>query len=271
MAPVPYLRRFQWLILILPLFCSLHSVSAQQPFYTDDADVTPRGRFHFEASNEHDWLQAAALPNLRQNTSDFELGYGLFDGFEVSVSVPFIMLLNSRGTTPRSLSGFGDTNLSAKYNFLKERERSKLPAMSISVNLELPTGDASRQLGSGLADFYVNGILQKSLNKMTKLRLNGGVLFSGNEATGVIGIRTRGTVFTGGVSVVRNVTSRLDLGAELVGAVTRNLDLGKGQLQGQFGGNYRVRKNMTIDFGVIAGKYVASPRVGFQLGLSLDW
>jgi hypothetical protein len=79
------MRRFQWLILTLPLFCSLYSVSARQPFYTDDADVTPRRSFHFETSNEFDWLQRSAFPNLRQNTSDFELDYGLFDDVEIGI------------------------------------------------------------------------------------------------------------------------------------------------------------------------------------------
>ena len=139
------------------------------------------------------------------------------------------------------------------------------------VNFELPTGDAKRQLGSGLADVYMNGVLQKSISKKTKLRLNGGILFSGNETTGVIGIKSRGTVFTAGGSLVRQFTPKLQLGAELTGAISGNLDLGKGQLQTLLGGNYQWRDNVSFDFGVIAGKYVASPRVGVQLGISIDF
>lgn len=30
-------------------------------------------------------------------------------------------------------------------------------------------------------------------------------------------------------------------------------------------------KNVTIDFGIVAGKYVASPRAGIQLGFYIDW
>ena len=40
--------------------------AAQQPFSTDDADVTPRGTVHFEAFNEYDWLQPSQAPHLRQ-------------------------------------------------------------------------------------------------------------------------------------------------------------------------------------------------------------
>jgi hypothetical protein len=114
-------------------------------------------------------------------------------------------------------------------------------------------------------------VIQKSLTTKTKLRLNGGILFSGNETTGVIGIKTRGLVLTGGGSIVRQFTKRLDLGVEVVGAVTRNLNLGKGQLQFMFGGNYSLNKKMTFDFGFVAGRYVASPRAGVQLGMSVDF
>jgi hypothetical protein len=158
-----------------------------------------------------------------------------------------------------------------KYNFLTEREHSGRPALAIALNLELPTGDTKRQLGSGLADFYMNGILQKSLTAKTKLRLNGGILFSGNDTTGVVGIKTRGTVFTGGGSLVKQLNGRLQLGVELTGAVTRSLQLGKGQLQGQFGGNYLIKNNVSFDFGVIAGRFSASPRVGAQVGVSIDF
>jgi hypothetical protein len=110
------------------------SAQAQQPFVTDDANVTPKGHFHFEFSNEFDLLQRSSYPSLRQNTADFELDYG--------------------------------------------------PG--------------------------------------------------------------------GGVKI-------------------RNFRLDKGQLQGLIGGNYAVKKNLTFDFGVIAGKFAASPRVGAQLGISVDW
>lgn len=247
------------------------AITAQQPFITDDADVTPKRRFHLEFSNEFDWLNRDAFPSLRQNTTDVEFGYGLFEGVEISVSAPLITIFNDHGTTPRRVFGIGDTNVSLKYNFLVERETSRRPALALAFNLELPTGDHSRQLGSGLADFYINGILQKSLTRKTTARLNGGILFSGNQTTGAVGIRTRGTVFTGGGSLVRTFTSRLDLGVEVVGAFTKNFDLGRGQLQMQVGGNYSLKDNVTFDFGILAGRYAASPRVGVQLGMSIDW
>lgn len=247
------------------------SAYSQQPFVTDDADVTARGRFHFEFSNEFDWLQRASFPSLKQNTADFELDYGLFDGVEVGIAAPLLMIINERGTTQRSVSGIGDTNISLKYNFLTERESSRRPALAVGLNLELPTGDKERQLGSGLADFYINGILQKSVTKKTKIRLNGGVLFSGNETTGVIGVKSRGTVLTAGGSIVRQFTSKLQFGVELTGAMAKDLQLGKGQLQVLAGGNYQLFQKLSFDFAILGGKYAASPRAGVQLGVSVDF
>jgi len=267
------MRNDKWkkafLLLLVVLVPSI--ARAQQPFVTDDADTTPKRHFHFEVSNEFDFLQRSALPNARQNTLDLELDYGLLDNVEVGIEVPSLTIFNAAGTRPGNLSGFGDANISLKYNFLREREKSRWPALALALNLELPTGDPTRQLGSGLADFYVNGIAQKSLTSKTKLRGNGGILFSGNETTGVIGIKSRGTVFTAGVSVVRQFTSRLQLGAEIAGATSTNLQLGKGQLQGLVGGNYQINPHVSFDFGFLAGRYAASPRAGVQLGLSVDF
>ncbi|MCU1266543.1 MAG: hypothetical protein JWM21_2861 [Acidobacteria bacterium] len=244
---------------------------AQQPFYTDNADVTDKKKIHFQLGNEFDILQRVAYPSLRQNTTVFELDYGLLNGVEIGVDAPLIAISNSHVVTPMTVVGFGDLDFHVKYNFHKEREGSRLPALTVTVNVELPTGNAQKQLGSGVVDFFVNGIAQKSLTKKTTLRMNGGILFAGNTTTGDIGIKARGRVFVGGTSLVKQFTPKLDLGVEVTGAVTNSLKLSRGQLQSLVGGNYSLRKNMTFDFGVVVGRFAASPRVGAQLGISLDF
>jgi hypothetical protein len=265
-------NRLSRLIFLLTFVLSVvTSTRAQQPFVTDDTDTTPKGHFHFEFSNEFDWLHRSSFPSVKQNTADFELDYGLLENLEIGIESPWLTIINSASTTPRTVSGIGDTNVSLKYNFLRERENSRMPAMAVGVNLELPTGDTKRQLGSGLADLYLNCIFQKSLSSKTKLRWNAGILFSGNETTGVVGIKSRSTVFTGGASLVKQFTPKLQLGAELTGAITKAFGTGQGQLQTLVGGNYQFRKNASFDFGLIAGKFAASPRVGTQFGLSIDF
>ncbi len=82
---------FRRLLFTLALLLPISSTAqAQQPFYTDDADVTPRGHFHFEFSNEFDLLQRSSLPTVKQNTADFELDYGLFEGVEIGIESPLL-------------------------------------------------------------------------------------------------------------------------------------------------------------------------------------
>ena len=57
----------------------------------------------------------------------------------------------------------------------------------------------------------------------------------------------------------------------MTGALTRNSDLGQGQLQTQVGGNYALGDKLTLDFGLLAGRYSGSPRLGAQLGVSVDF
>ncbi|HET8678310.1 MAG TPA: transporter [Blastocatellia bacterium] len=258
--------------LLIALICAIQAESlAQQPFFTDDADTTARRKFHFEFANEFDILQRSAFPNLRQNASSFTLNYGLTDRVELGLNIPVIAIFNDRSNSPRNAFGFGDTNLSVKYNFRKERQDSPAPALTVSFNLEVPTGDKDRQLGSALLDYSFNGVAQKTLSERVTLRLNTGVLFSGNTLTGAVGIRARGTVFTGGASLVRQFTPKLDLGVEVTGAVSSNANLGAGLLQFQMGGNYALKEGMTLDFGLLGGRFSASPRAGAQLGVSVDF
>jgi hypothetical protein len=260
------------LLLIVLVILSASAVPAQIPFYTDDADTTEKGKFHLEFANEHDWLQKSSLPGKRQNTSTFTLNYGLTDRIELGVNVPFVKIFNDRPSMLGNPSAVGDTQFGVKARLRDEREGSRLPAVSVVFYVEAPTGSTRKQVGSGLTDYWLYGVLQKSLTKRTTGRLNGGVLFAGNSSTGLIGIRgARGQVFTGNGSLVRHFTPKLKLGIEVFGGVTNNFNLSRGQLEGQIGGSYSVRENLAFTFGILAGQFPASPRVGIHLGFAYDF
>ena len=265
--------RLRWSCLVLAtVFVSVTSASAQLPFYTDDADTTAKRKFHVEFSNEYDWLQRSALPGTRQNTTVFTLNYGLTDRIELGVNAPFIEIFNDRISRLGSPSGIGDTQFGVKVRLFDERERSKLPAVTAVFYMEAATGSTRKQIGSGVIDYWVYGVLQKSLTKRTKGRLNGGILFAGNDSTGLVGIQaSRGQVFTANGSLVRDFTPKLQLGAELFGAVTSNFALSRGQLIAQIGGAYAVTPNFQFTFGVLAGHFPASPRAGVQVGFAYDF
>jgi hypothetical protein len=257
-------------LLLLGFVCATRPLPAQLPFYTDDPAVTEPGKWHFEFFNEFDLLQNAQYPNLRQNTANYKLNYGLHWNLELDVDAPYLAIIRDL-QTPGS-AGAGDLNLGIKWNFHKESKGSRLPALGTSLYIEFPTGDATKQLGSGLTDYWLNLAAQKSLSGKTRINLNAGYLFAGNTSTGVIGIETtRGHVYTGGVSLLHDFTPRLTLGAEIYGGFTSNLNLGKSQFQGLVGGEYTIREGFAFTFGALGGAFVASPRIGVQIGFSVDF
>lgn len=248
------------------------SVCAQIPFYTDDADTTEKGKFHLEIYNEHDVLQKSSYPAKRQNTLVFTLNYGLTDRLELGINAPLITVNNSRIAEPGAVTGQGDAQFGVKYRLRDEREGSRLPAFSAVFYVEVPIGSTQKQLGSGLTDFWLYGIAQKSLTKRTKARFNTGVIFSGNSSTGLIGVRAdRGRVFTANSSLVRDFTDKLKLGVEVFGAVTDNFKLNRGQVTAQAGGSYSVNEKLMLTIGILGGRFSASPRVGLHLGMAYDF
>ena len=243
---------------------------AQLPFYTDDTAVTESGKLHFEFFDEYDALQSSQFPDLRQNTANFKLNYELPHNLELDIDSPHLSILRATGV--QSSTGIGDTNLGVKWEFHKASKDSRLPALGASFYVEFPTGDTHKQLGSGLEDYWLNFIVQVPTSEKTRINANFGYLFAGNTSTGVLGIETtRGHVYTGGVSVLKDFTPRLTLGIEAYGGLSSNDVLGRSQLQFLVGGQYAIRNGLAVTFGVLGGKYVASPRIGSQVGFSMDF
>jgi hypothetical protein len=258
--------------LLLLAFCALSSgpLLAQMPFYTDNADVTERGTLHFEFFNEFDGLQSAQYPNLRQNTFNSKVNYGLPYSLELDFDIPYLSIYRAPGS--ETSHGGGDADMGVKWNFRKQAHPMSIPALSASMYIEFPTGDASQQLGSGLTDYWLNSIAQESLSATTRLNANFGFLFAGNTSTGVLGIQTtRGHVYTGGLSLQHDFTPRLTLGIEAYGGFDDNNGLGKDQFQGLGGGQYQLNPRMAVTFAVLGGAHIASPAAGGQVGFEIDF
>ena len=245
---------------------------AQQPFYTDDPAVTETGKWHFEFFNEFDFLQPQLHPSLKQNTANYKLNYGLPHNLEIDVDNPYLTIFRTATSSPQRPHGTGETHLGLKWDFHQEKSDSILPAFSASFYVEFPTGDASNQLGSGLYDYWLNGIAQKHLTEHTRITGNLGILFAGNTSTGLVGIEsTRGRVYTGGLSVLHEYTKRLTLGVEAFGGYAENPGLGRSQLQFLGGGSSELRRGFSFDFALLGGRFLASPRIGTQLGFAVDF
>jgi hypothetical protein len=257
-------------LLLLLCSCAPARLLAQLPFYTDDPAVTERGTLHFEFFNEFDGLQSFQYPNLRQNTANFKLNYGLPHHLELDIDAPYLSIL--RAVAIPSAAGVGDTNLGVKWNFRRISQGSRAPALAASLYIEFPTGNVSEQLGSGLADYALNFITQVPFTEKTRITANLGFLFAGNTSTGVVGIQTsRGHVYTGGISLLHDFNSRLTLGGEAYGGISDTGGLGRSQLQGLVGGMYELKSGFSFTFAVLGGKYEASPRIGGQVGFAVDF
>lgn len=266
-----FCRRLIFALLLLLLNSPL-TAEAQTPFTTDDADVTDKGKYHFELLDEYDELQKSLYPNLRQNTATSRFAYGLLKNVEVGIDIPVVTIFNAPGTVPRRPLGLSDASFHVKVKLHEEKETSRMPALAAAFYIRVPTGKSSDALGSGATNYLLYGVAQKSVTEKTKIRLNAGVLFAGNTVIGALGIsKAKGKLFSGGVSVVKQYTEKLRLGAELVGVVSGDFRLGRGQLQTTLGGNYNLKKNFALDFGVLLGRFPASPRVGALFGFTVDF
>jgi hypothetical protein len=240
------------------------------PFYTDNADVTDEGTLHFEIFNEFDGLQSAQYPDLRQNTANFKVNYGLPHRLELDFDIPWLDIYRTAGTL--SSNGNGDADMGIKWNFHKSTKPLSVPDLSSSLYIEFPTGDEKQELGSGLIDYWLNSIAQEPFSDKTRANANFGFLFAGNTSTGVIGTEnTRGHVYTGGLSLTHDFNPKLSLGAEAYGAIADNHSLGKDQLQGLAGGWYQLTKTTAFTFALLGGSHVAAPRVGGQIGFEVDF
>jgi hypothetical protein len=245
---------------------------AQQPFNTDNADVTEGGKRHVECSDEYDRLPDEAFPDIHQNTMVCKVAFGMPHNIEVGADAPILAIGRTSTGTPRTSLGIGDTDFAIKWNFRKPPDGSRGFSLGAGLNIEFPTGRSKEELGSGLHDYVATFIAQKPLSDKTTLRLNSGIIFAGNQTTGALGVaNTRGQVFTEGASVVRQFTKKLDLGGEIYEAFSPQFQFARGQLQSLLGGNYEFRTGYTFDFGLVLGRFAAAPRVGVQVGFSHDF
>ena len=196
-------------VLLLILFGVGLSACAQQPFFTDDADVTAKGRFHFELSNQFSLLQDTAFPNKQQNALVYQLNYGLRDGLEISIDSPYLVIINALKRSARVFRWCRRHECCCQMEFPpRSGTLLRWPALTMAYAVEVPTGDSSTQLGSGVFDYRLIAIAQKTLSHEMKLRINQGVLFSGNTLTAWSVCGRQGVVYLAGVSLVRRFAPR---------------------------------------------------------------
>jgi len=149
-------ERFAW-VTLLSAILSVETV-AGPPYVTDDPEPVEYRHWevYFASQTDHtpDGV-TGTLPHL-------EVNYGVVPNVQLHVIVP--NAFSSSGGEARNF-GLGDTELGVKYRFTQETDG--FPQIGIFPLAEVPTGNASRGLGSGHTQFFLPVWLQKAIGKWT--------------------------------------------------------------------------------------------------------
>ncbi len=195
---------------------------------------------------------------------------GLPHNLELDLDAPYLTIQRTAGNQPSS--GMGDTNMGIKWAFHKESKGSRLPAL---VPVSTPNSPPETPSSNSARDWPTIGSIssrKSPLSEKTRITGNLGILFAGNTSTGVLGIQnTRGQVYTGGLSMLHDFSSRLTLGAELYGGYAEKDNLGKSNFRPWVAVNTPFAMDCQFCFGLLGGKYVASPQIGGQIGFAVDF
>ena len=128
------------------------------PFTTDDPEPVEyrHGEFYLASRTVHDaggWSGTA--PHV-------EVNYGAFSNGQLHVIAPLAFVAPVHD---HAQFGYGDTELGVKYRFVEETTWG--PQVGTFPMVEVPTGDSTRNLGSGQTQVFLPLWLQKSFGSWT--------------------------------------------------------------------------------------------------------
>lgn len=136
------------------LACLAASAWAGPPYITDDPEPVEYKHWEVYLATQHEIVRDGAsgtAPHL-------EINYGAVPNLQLHVIAPLAYARPSGGPTAY---GPGDIELGAKFRFLQERERA--PMLGTFPLVEVPTGSASKGLGSGQLHVFLPLWLQKTI------------------------------------------------------------------------------------------------------------
>src|SRR5512140_3053355 len=128
------------------------------PYVTDDPEPVPLR--HWEL-----YLAATRTTDGGDRAGDaphFEVNFGAAPNLQLHLIVPVAYARPAGGGTTL---GLGDVEAGAKFRFVEETEGR--PQIGTFPLVELPTGDAGRDLGAGHVRVFLPVWLQKSFGKMS--------------------------------------------------------------------------------------------------------
>ena len=185
--------------LALALFAAPQMAWAGPPFETDDPEPVDRG--HWEV-----YIFSAGSIGSHDTTG---LGPSLEVNYGAAANLQLHLIATTAYDAPSGSAaafGVGDTELGAKYRFINPGKDDWYPEVGVFPLIELPSGNASRNLGAGQVQVFLPVWLQKNFGKWTTY---GGGGYWINPGPG-----NRNYWFTGWL-LQRQVTAKLALGGEV--------------------------------------------------------
>ncbi len=176
------------------------------PFFTDDPEPVDYQHWEFYIAS-----QDSKVPGDWSGTGPhFELNYGIISNVQLHLIAPLAYDAPSAGSAHY---GYGDTELGAKFRFIQETEW--LPQVGVFPLLEVPSGSAKDNLGTGHLQAFVPVWAQKSWGSWTAYGGGGYGInsFSGKGNWGFVGGVLQKQVLTNvliGVEVYHQTSLQVD-------------------------------------------------------------
>ncbi|MEO6883341.1 MAG: hypothetical protein ABI199_04865 [Bacteroidia bacterium] len=144
-------------LVLFSLFLFPTSLLAGPPYDTDDP--VPVDFHHWE-------FYCSSVGFVNENTvvstaPHIEVNYGPFHNVQLHIITPMSYVTDKE----KSAYGYGDTELGMKFRFVN-RDSGRFQ-IGVFPLIELPTGNANKDLGSGNTSIYIPIWIQKAIGKWT--------------------------------------------------------------------------------------------------------
>ncbi|MDE1901118.1 MAG: transporter [Alphaproteobacteria bacterium] len=209
---------------------------AGPPFVTDDPETVDYRHVEIDAFTEGTQSNNA----LTGTAAGLDANYGLYPNVQLSLITPLVFNAVDEKTPAY---GYGDTQFAVKYRFVNEDEDNGGWQVAIYPQVNIPTGNANRSLGTGQVAEFLPVYVEKDFDPW---QIYGGSGYWNNP-----GIGNRNYWFFGGV-VQRKITDYLTLGGEFFHQ-TANTIVGRDSSGMNIGGTYDFNENYHLLFSTGSG------------------
>lgn len=150
------------------------------------------------------------------------IDYGIFDWLTAELEIPFANVdkktikdeEDSTTITYLNKAGIGDIDAGLKFGLFKDQEKSWVPAVSLGLDVSLPTGNWKKDLGSNHYGFGSLIAVSKTFDKWA-YHLNAGGTYTPHGREEGETEKVDAVAFEGGIALAYMPTENLDLVCEV--------------------------------------------------------